>query len=294
MGFRFLFPQISVGPNTENDLIQTIPGDRLADLVGRKSFAILIERSVYARGRVLSTQRHEVAWNGAAWSDPGAFQFRLAAAPAFDWRDPANLAFLETGISMLSDGEFAAPDGLAFYSSYPAASGKTYFSDNALKYGERNVIATHLRFGVLVACYPNILIDLDRDITESILFLNPYRSTVSGTVELEGTAASRNVAIPTLSGLRFDLAEMLPRGSRAWQGTVFVTSKARPVLMFCKHSAAQPNVVTTMEHSLAYYADDVQVAATQRARALFGQHVLRRIEEWRGRRAALKRALAPR
>jgi hypothetical protein len=45
------------------------------------------------------------------------------------------------------------------------------------------------------------------------------------------------------------------------------------VLFFCKHSAADPNVVTTIEHTLAYYADDVRVPLTRHLRRRLGRFI---------------------
>lgn len=291
MAFRFLFPQISIGPNAVNDIVQTIPAFRVAELAGNAACTVRIERILAAGGAILAKHDCETSYANGAWSDPSAFDYKRAAGPAYDWRDPAKVAYLETSISMVSEGSFSHPDALGFYTAYPAAGGKTFFSDNVLKYGDRNVITTHLRYGTLVACYPTCRVDLDRDISESIIFFNPYRSSVSATVELEGTAINRNIAVPTHAGLRVDIAKLLPAGQRAWWGTVFVTSKARPIFLFCKHSASDPNVVTTVEHSLAFYSDDVQIAATQHARALFGKQVLRPLEAMRNR-AALRRSVS--
>jgi hypothetical protein len=286
MSTNYLYPIITVGPNSVYSVVLDLPALDLAMLIEGRDADVEIVRKIVGRGTVFNETRHVARLRDRSWVDTTGFRFLAAADARFDWRDPDNLSFVETSISLSGDATFQAPDRLPFYSSYIAANEKGFFSDNALKYGDRNVIALFTEFQTLLTSYPTCRIDLSRDMTESVLLMNPYLSETLAYIEAEGTGRRVPVRVPALSGRRLDIAEFLPDGA-PWWGTVFVSSVARPISLFCKHSHRDPNIVTQLEHNLAYYSSRVEVPFTRKARLWFGRRVIKRLRHRRQRAAVL-------
>src|SRR6185503_17834251 len=104
--------------------------------------------------------------------------------PQFRWRDHGaewngGAGFLELSFRA-EDGTpiFRDTSVINFYSIYLKEGKKSFFSDNAYRYGSPPTIDQIAAFGKYIDAYPVIHLDRKRDLGETATLINPYRKTI--------------------------------------------------------------------------------------------------------------------
>jgi len=284
--YGYVFPFITIGPNRRLSLTSAIMPQALAEALGHSNATLEIRRLTILRATILEERRELAHFHAGGWENAAALTHRVPSDADFDWQQPDGIPYVETHITVLEGAGFLSPFPPAFYSVYYGSDAKTILSDNNLKYGDDRLATQFRVFRRLVVGYPACFVDPERDIGESLLLINPYLTQAIVFVELEGIATRRRLVVSPQQVYRVPLSDLLPEGMRCWQGAVSIDSKVRPSVYFLKHAHCDANVVSTLEHPSYYYANDSFVPATQRARLLFGRHVLKPL------RIRLKRGLS--
>lgn len=249
-GYAYLLPIISIAPPRGYRLHQAINLNRIANLLRHRPAEILIERTMLRDGETLAVRCDTLQFDGKVWNGDGTFD--VAALDDDAWDIGVPVAYLETHIKLANGNSFTSQFAPPFYTVYAGPNVKTFFSDNALKYGNTVTMLQVQAFGSWVEGYPAATIDPSRDSTESVVLINPFVKPATVHVSIEGIERQRRIRVPALSGTRLDLHALFSLGDAPWHGQYFVSGRNRLVVLTAKHSIACPSDVTTVEHSDTY------------------------------------------
>lgn len=272
--YRYLIPIITAAPPTGYRLDQLLPLDKFQDLLSVDTATLQVSRRVVRDGDVLTSSEEELRLVSGKWENPEVGEFSMPAEDSAAWLGDGGLAYLETQIDLLSEGDFSGPFAPAFYSLYSGPTRKSFVSDNALKYGNTVTIRQIESFGKWVEGYPACEIDPARDTNESIVLINPFARPAVVTLEFEGRPETLKRRIDAQSAVRLDGASIL-QDDLPWRGQIFVSGPNRLVVYFCKHRLSDPTAVTTLEHSDPYRGEDASMPFTRYLRRQFGGPIKR-------------------
>ena len=267
-GYKYLLPLISICPPEGYRLHQSIPMKSMGDLIDQPKMDVRITRSLVLGDRALVEQEDIFEFRDSA-CDSQAARFEIEPPISNQWREGGPLAYLETQFEILGSGQFARQFPPDFYTIYAAPERKSFFSDNALKYGNTVTILQIQAFGAWVEGYPTSMVDLDRDIDESVVLINPFLKPAVVDIALEGIDKKVRARIEAQSGRRISLADAFDLSDQ-WAGQVYVSGRNRVVMFVAKHSAADPSMVTTLEHSNPYRGEPTHLPLSQLLRQKIG------------------------
>jgi hypothetical protein len=148
------------------------------------------------------------------------------------------------------------------YSVYSKPGKKSFLSDNAYKYGAPPVVSMMARFRRFVDTYPVVHLDRDRDLGESLAFINPYHKAIVAQVVTDDGRGPIRLRIPARSARYMALSQLLEDDEQTWFGQVQVTANNRAVIFDIKHSLSDPHVISDHEHMDPFRADATHIPAT--------------------------------
>ena len=267
MASPFMFPTITSLP-AGYDCVIAVPIERLAQKCirdGRIHGAI----RVFYRGEVIKTVEH--AFEVCNRKPVGNF-------PQFHWADhgdewEGNAGFLE--LSFRSDDGvsiFRDTSVINFYSIYTKSGKKSFFSDNAYRYGSPPTINQIAAFGKYVDAYPVIHLDRKRDLGETVTLINPYKKAVRAKVITNDGRELRGKVEPC-SVLNIRLAELLKNNEDEWLGHLQLTATNRLVTFHVKHSMADPRLISDHEHMDPFRGEPTHFPLTRMIRLRWGSYL---------------------
>lgn len=207
-------------------------------------------------GRVVGDVANDVIWRAAEYSNMSP-----------------NGGYLEFGIRT-ADGTraFNQRHLPSVYNSYSKASQKSFFSCHTWKFGSPQVISQIAKFRRYIDCYPVVSLDLEKDIGESLVLMNPYQKAILVEIITSDERRLPKLRIPPMCARRFFLHEMiLSPGETAWSGTLQITANNRVVTYMVKHSVADPALITTVEHLDPFRSDPTQFPLSRWLRLKYGE-----------------------
>ena len=195
----------------------------------------------------------------------------------FVWPDQSELgvtnpAYLEMGV--VPDGDrpvFRSKAVLGLYSIYSKPGKKSFFSDNAYKYGSPQVIGQIAEFGRYVDTYPVIDLDRSRNLGETIVLINPYKKAVIAQIRTYDGVESERLRVSPMSVRNFDLASLLLRERDEWRGHIQLFANNRIISFNIKHSLNDPLIISDHEHLDPYRSDPTHMAAFRMLRNAAGR-----------------------
>ena len=262
--YRYLIPSISAAPPPGYRMTQVLPLEPLRELLlpGRDA-VVAVRRAVLRAGEVLTEDLRQLTLHYGEWTDPSVAEFTFDSSDEEGWRTEGDIAYVETAVSLETEGWFGDHFLPSFYTVYSSPSKKTFFSDNALKFGSPNVIKQIARHGKWVEGYPVVHVDPARDANESVLVINPFEKESFVKVQSVGEPArSVRRRVPALGATRVDLSRVLGDAVLPWSGQVFVSGPSRMVIYFAKHGVRDNTSITTVEHSDVYRGTATFLPAT--------------------------------
>ncbi|MBM3584960.1 MAG: hypothetical protein FJX36_11220 [Alphaproteobacteria bacterium] len=253
------------------DCAVSIPPARLAQKAIRDGRAVCQQR-VFHAGRLVHEAQHHIEIRGGT----------AVGLPVFRWPDHdaewnGNAGFLELSFHA-EDGRAMFRDTrvVGFYAIYSKPGKKSFFSDNAFRYGAPPTINQIAAFGRYVDAYPVMHLDRARDLGETLTLINPYAKAVLASVATQdGRQISRRRVAP-MSVLNLSLAELLKPGEERWLGHLQLTATNRLVTFHIKHSMADPRVISDHEHLDAFRGDKTHYPLTQLIRLRVGEFLRNR------------------
>ncbi|MCX7353309.1 MAG: hypothetical protein NTY59_00465 [Alphaproteobacteria bacterium] len=270
MAWNYVLPTISSLP-VGYDCTVPIPVDAIARRINATSCTVVAHFYIYHEGRIVHEGEQRIDFRGDK---------RPTHAPApLVWRDVGDAwkkrnGFLELSFHDADEREiFANKAAIGFYTIYTAPGKKSFFSDNAYKYGAPPVISQIAMFGRFVDGYPVVHLDRDRDLAESITLINPYKRPVLAKILTQDGRTSGNIKIPPLSVRSAALIELLRPDERSWFGQIQLTASNRLVTYNVKHSLHDPALISDHEHLDPFRADPTHLPAFQAFRQRIGKYI---------------------
>lgn len=259
MSFSFLYPSISSLPCGYDSTI-VIPtwviAQRLKDGMGHVNCEVKVlhegnvefERKIpleYAGGKLISQEPEPIIWRDAGnrWHDtPG---------------------FLELSFVAGNDAPIFRTNRVAgFYTIYSKTGKKSFFSDNAYKYGSPPVIAQIAEFGAFIDGYPLIHLDRKKDLGETITLINPYKRPIIATIKTQDGRTLPRTRIPPSSARNVLLSQLLQEDEDSWIGQIQLTANNRVITYNIKHSLSDSNLISDHEHLDPFRSDPTHQPAT--------------------------------
>lgn len=271
MSSPFIFPSISSLPPGYNCNI-SLPVSRLEAKIIRDGTVRCLLR-VFQNGEVVHSEEHRIIMCGRKAMDQ---------LPSFRWQDHGKEWNGEAGFLEIS---FRADDGLpifrdtrviGFYAIYTKPGKKSFFSDNAFRYGSPPIINQIAAFGKYVDTYPVIHLDRKRDLGETLTLINPYEKPVRANVFTHDGRELRGRKVNPNSVLNIRLADLLKDGEDEWIGHIQLTATNRLVTFHIKHSMADPGVISDHEHLDPFRSDETHYPLTQIMRLRWGSFLKNR------------------
>lgn len=268
MAWNYLLPTISSLP-LGYDCTIPLSYNALVRRAKALPCTVIAYHRVYHEGRVVSENEQEIR-----------LQPKGADVPPLDpivWRDASeswgeHSGFLELGFRAADESDiFASKSVLGFYAVYSRPGKKSFFSDNAYKYGSPPIISQIATFGKFIDGYPVVHLDRDRDLGETIVLINPYqRPVLARMLTQDGRSISR-IKIPPLSARNARLIEFLQPHERSWLGQIQLTASNRLVTYNIKHSLRDPTLISDHEHLDPFRADPTHLPMFQAFRQRVGK-----------------------
>lgn len=268
MPASFLFPTISSLPAGYDCTVVLPAGALSGHLVDGTGDVEAVFRVLF-EGQVEAEEKRPLSFSGGrpTGGDHGAFVWRDAAER---WR--GGTGYLEVQFNALNGAPiFTSRRVLSFYAIYSKPGKKSFFSDNAYKFGAPAVINQIARFGRYVDGYPVVHLDRDRDLGETVTLINPYRRPVVVSISTHDSRRLERIRVPPMSARSVRLIDLLRADEREWFGHIQITASNRIITYNIKHSLADPTVISDHEHLDPYRAEPTHVPATQLARIQLGE-----------------------
>jgi hypothetical protein len=172
-------------------------------------------------------------------------------------------AYLEMTVDS-ADGAavFSHKTVFGLYSVYSKSGKKSFLSDNAYKYGAPPIVSMMARFRRYVDTYPVVHLDRERDLGETLVFINPYHKAIVAQAVTDDGRGPIRLRIPARSARYMVLSPLLKDHEESWFGQVQVTANNRAVVFDIKHSLTDPQVISDHEHMDPFRADATHIPAT--------------------------------
>ncbi len=270
--YSYLLPLISICPPPGYRLFQSPNLDAIGARLDRPDAEVRMARSLILGEEVLASREDVLLFRGGACANPVA-PFELESPAESCWHDGAPLAYLETHFTAEPDAQFTSQFPPSFYTIYSGPERKSFYSDNALKYGNTVTIYQIEAFGAWVEGYPACQVDPARDIDESVVLINPFLRPAIFDLTLEGIEAKLRFRVEPQTGRRIGLARAFGIGAAGWSGQVYVSGRNRVVMYVAKHSLTDPSRITTVEHSNPYRGEPTHIPFSRMARQRLGERL---------------------
>ena len=181
-------------------------------------------------------------------------------------------AYLEMAVSSADKQRiFSSKSVFGVYSIYTKPGKKSFFSDNAYKFGSPPVISQMALFRRYVDAYPLIHMDRRRDLGETIVCINSYLRPILAEIRTHDRRSIPRVRIPPMSARNIDLSQLLYEEEESWAGHIQLTANNRLITFNIKRSLANPLLISDHEHLDPYRADPAFLPATQALRIAIGK-----------------------
>lgn len=259
MGFSFLYPTISSLPSGYDSTV-VIPTWVVAQRLINGTGLVYCEMKVIHEGSVEFERKIPLEYKGGIlvsqepepifWPDAGS---RWQNSPGF----------LELSFVTENDAPIFITNRVAgFYTIYSKQGKKSFFSDNAYKYGSPPVIAQIAEFGAFVDGHPLIHLDRKRDLGETITLINPYKRPILATFKTQDGRTLPRTRIPASSARNIRLSQLLRDDEDSWIGQIQLTANNRVITYNIKHSLVDPTVISDHEHLDPFRSDPTHQPAT--------------------------------
>ena len=234
---------------------------------------VLVRGQAYRAGELFYDESRELEFNFGELRSEFASPFVIEDSMPAGETEPA---YLELMVEAIGDEPvFTSKRAFSGYTIYSKPGKKSFLSDNAYKYGSPPVIGQMAKFGKYVDAYPVIHLDRERDLGESLVFINPYRRPILAKIATMDGRQLPRLRVQPESALNVHLNDLLEDGEQSWSGHIQVTANNRLVTFSLKHSMKNIAVISDHEHLDPYRSDPTHEPATLAFRKWVGSMLAR-------------------
>jgi len=250
-----MIPTINIAPFGGFRMHQCISPHELKARISVRDADIAVTREVYLGGSLLRAHTVAMKLRDREWTNSGDIYFEMESISAIEAdAKVGRVGYVETHFLCEYEPVFTTLYPPSFYSVFDAPGVKAFYSDGALKFANPYVIDQIHRFGEWSETYPACEIDPGRDVTMSVILINPYPLPTVVRMQLVGGSKVFSHQLPPTGAAMIGLRQHLTMGTNPWSGTLLAWSRNRVNLFVVSHSIANPTRVTTVEHSEVYRA----------------------------------------
>jgi len=184
--------------------------------------------------------------------------------------------YLEMAVVSLEDKPvFRSKRVFGLYSIYSSHGKKSFFSDNAYKYGSPPTITQIAEFGQYVDAYPVIRLDTEFDLGETLVLINPYKRPIIARIHTHDGRSLSRIRIEPESARNLNLDAILQDNETSWSGHIQLTANNRLIPFSIKHSFKDPTIISDHEHLDPYRSDPTHRPSTIAFRAWLNSQLRR-------------------
>ena len=256
MLYNYMIPSISSLP-AGYDCTLPAPIERLGNYIAGGTATVRHRCTVYHEGQAIETKTARYRIQDGRLEEPRVIPF-VWRDQHDDWKG----GFIESAFTIDSDEPlFISNRVIPFYA----------ISDNAYRYASPQVITQIAAFGKYVDTYSVVHIDRERDLGESIIFINPYNMPIKARIMTADDRHIRGIRVPPLSTRVIRLVEMLAPDENRWTGQIQITATNRVITFDVKHSLADTRIISDHEHLDPFRGESTHFPAFQWLRQQFGE-----------------------
>tara|TARA_B100000787_G_C16165609_1_gene283698 strand:- start:8 stop:814 length:807 start_codon:yes stop_codon:yes gene_type:complete len=162
---------------------------------------------------------------------------------------------------------------MSFYTSYYHENKKSFLSDNAYKFGSPTTILQMAKIKKYIDTYPTVEIDKEKDLDETLVFINPYKRIIKAKIFTADARKIENIKISPFSVKEILLSELLMSEETKWSGHMQLTASNRIVTFNFKHSFKNKKIISDYEHLDPFRGEETYMPLTRSLRNKIGKYV---------------------
>lgn len=269
-----MLPVVGVGPPPGYTVNYSLPITTIGDRLKTQAATVNVLHRLCRDGVEVSSRATTIVFDNGR---PSISEWEVAIEDdgRSDWASGARISYWEVDVAVEPPGAFTTNQPAPTYTLFSGPERKTFFNDNAIKFGDPVTIHQVRELGAWCAGYPCCAVDPAVDADESVVLINPYHRPAVVNIELVGLPTMEKVKVEPMSARRVSVAGLLGPDVRDWRGQIYVTGRSRLIVFFAKHGLADPGAVTTLEHPDLYRGEPTHEALTQRLRRWAGNLIPR-------------------
>ena len=248
MNFNYFIPLIHFGPLPGYFYKQELPLEQIGKNIIGNNAKFEIIRKVVSQGQIIYEENKIILYNNKNWSEKSASLFEWSAS-----KNQGKPCYIETQINLVKGSGLHSSSLPSFYVSYTGNNKKSFLSCGNEKYGNPRVIMQMKEFGQWIDGYPAININRQRNITYSLVVINPYKALNSLTIEVNDLNKKYNFKINKLSVKVIDFYDIIKKN--IWSGQFYIYGKRRAIIYLINHSSKHIGKISTLEHSDPFRAE---------------------------------------
>ena len=152
---------------------------------------------------------------------------------------------------------------------------KSLFIDYAYRVGDPQLINQMSEWGRFIITYGVVDIDINRDCSNSLIFINPYNKPIVVTFSTNDNRNLKRVKVPPNFSIYYELSELLNSDELNWSGSMHFKASNRIISYVVSHSFKNKNKLTDIEHLDPFRADPTHARYLQTFRQKFGKYYKR-------------------
>lgn len=267
--FPYILPSIipiPLGYNTKILIPIQMIKERIPNVL--KNYQVKVQLNGFREGKIFFDKTNIINNH----SD-GIIEFEIYDQSKFsEYSGYAELSFFEVNKNPI----FLSRAVLSFYSNFYHKDKKSFLSDNAYKFGAPTTIAQMSVIKKYIDAYPTILIDKERDLGETLVFINPYKRKIKSKIISFDGREINNIIINSFSAKEILLSRFLKEKESNWEGHIQLTSTNRIITFNFKHSYKDKKIISDYEHLDPYRGDPTFVPITKFVRQKIGKYLISR------------------
>ena len=164
---------------------------------------------------------------------------------------------------------------LGSYVSCLKLNNKSLFIDYSYRVGDPQIINQMSEWGRFIITYGVVDIDINRDCSNSFIFINPYNKPIVVSFSTSDNRNLKRVKIPPNYSICYQLSDILNSGEHNWNGSIQFTANNRIVSYVVSHSFKNKNKLSDIEHLDPFRSDPTHARYLQTCRQKFGKYLKR-------------------